>query len=329
MEPGRAAHLFRNTHPLLHTTNTLWQTAHSLGTDDVESSAATMERLVTQLGSPKVDFGLRDLRGMASIHLLGGGYFNTIWHRNLGIIAAVTAVKRNYGVRIYATGQGLLPHESESQEWMKAQLAQFDYVESRDARGSALFDIHAGTDDAFLAFQNSRPVYADRADLPDAMVLVQGDMVDEERVGQISACIDDFLDAAGPDASVGFAEAIPPEDGRFAESRVRDGAEFFPFMRIWDEGFPAYEGQTWLTSRFHFHLLAAAAGARGTVLNVRPGYYDIKHELLLELGTGWTLQSEEKDASASAPATSLKSFPAHARKLGRHKARLARRLYPM
>ncbi|CAH0129206.1 hypothetical protein SRABI76_00254 [Microbacterium oxydans] len=326
MEPGRAAHLFRDTHPRLRTTNTLWQTAHAGAPDDIVAAAQRMEKLVTGLGSPKADLGLRDLRRMHSLHLLGGGYMNTLWPKNLGILAAMVAVKQHFGVPIHATGQGLLPYDERSLEVVSEQLRHFDSVEARDAPSAEAFGVHAGTDDAFLAFANRRRIYAPRDRLPQRMILVQGDMFAEEQSDDLQQLVSTFVGAADSPAGVGFAEAIPPEDARFAAPHVDGGAQMFPFMRMWEEGFPATSGQEWLTSRFHFHLLAAAAGARGTIVNAQAGYYDVKHDLLRELGTGWTTQ-ERLDGTVSAP-TSTASFPDIARQLGGEKARLAHQLYP-
>lgn len=265
---------------------------------------------------------------MSSIHLLGGGYMNSIWPENLGILAALTTLRREFGVRLFATGQGLLPNDGEAQQWVAEQLAEFDFVESRDREGAKAFDIHAGTDDAFLAFANRRPIYAPAAQLPEKMVLIQGDMVAEDE-SAITAAITSFIGEGGP--RVGFAEAIPPEDLRFAQAYLDEDAELFFFLRMWEEGFPARAGQTWFTSRFHFHLLAAAAGARGMVLNVRTGYYDVKHALLEQLGTGWGVLQGDVDPRAviQANATASDDFPRIARVLGQEKSRLASELYPL
>lgn len=326
-EPGRAAHLFRDTHPRLRTTNTLWQLAHAEGPAGVEGSAERIDRLVLELGSPKLDLGLRDLRDVQSIHLLGGGYMNTIWQWNLGILAAMTAFKRHFGVPLFATGQGLLPHEASTRAWMRSQLAELDYVEARDRESAEAFGVVHGTDDAFLAFVNDRKIYADPEGLPSAMVLIQGDFIESERDGELDSLIRDFAESVGEGGRLGFAEGIPPEDSRFVADYVDHGAEFFTFMRIWDEGFPAYAGQEWLTSRFHFHLLAAAAGARGTLINARPGYYDVKHDLLLEWGTGWSMQGTRADDARLRPSGSA-DFPEVARSLGARKAAVAAHLYP-
>lgn len=327
MEPGRAAHLFRDTHPRLRTTNTLWQTAHSGAPDDIAANAERMQRLVTGLGSPKADLGLRDLRTMRSLHLLGGGYMNTLWPNNLAILAAMATVKREFGIPIYATGQGLLPYDDDSRAVVAEHFRHFDHAEARDTRSAEAFAVRPGTDDAFLAFVNERPLYAPPEALPEKMVLIQGDMFEDEQHDDLARLVSVFIDAPASPDDIGFAEAIPPDDALFAQRHVDGGAQMFPFMRMWEEGFPARAGQEWLTSRFHFHLLAAAAGARGTVVNARPGYYDVKHDLLRELGTGWNTQSDLVAADVAEPTVSA-SFPEIAARLGQQKSRLAHQLYP-
>lgn len=328
IEPGRASHLFRDTHPRLQTTNTLWHATHTGPSDDHEAAEQRMQSLVRDLGSPRYDLGLRDLRTMGSVHLLGGGYMNSIWPENFGIITAMVKLKTDFGIPIFATGQGLLPNDGPTFEWLRARLHEFDYVESRDSEGAHAFGVAAGLDDAFLAFANRREIYAPAAALPATMVLVQGDIADDERDEQLGRAVARFMAEQPIAAQVGFAEAIPPDDLRHAKAFVEDAAPFFPFMRIWEEGFPAFAGQTWLTTRFHFHLLAAAAGARGTVLNARPGYYDVKHGSLQELGTGWSDWAPEEDGHAPVPVgTGAPDFADKAREFGQRKAKLAARLY--
>jgi hypothetical protein len=323
IEPGRAAHLFHDTHPRLRTTNTLWHMAHT-GPADPASAGERAGTLLRDLGSPRYDLGLRELRRMESVHLLGGGYMNEIWPENFGVIAAMTTLKADFGIRIYATGQGFMPVSGDLRERLAEQFAQFDYAEARDAESADAVGVRAGVDDAFLAFANGRELYAAEEDVPDAMVLVQGDMFDDEDDSDLRDLVEAFRTQHGG-SGVGFAEAIPPDDSKYAAEHVDEGAPFFPFVRMWDHGFPAKAGQDWLTSRFHFHLLAAAAGARGTVVNARSGYYDVKHGSLIALGTGWTLRDGVETVRSRA--TAAPDFPARARLLGEEKSQLAARLY--
>lgn len=91
--------------------------------------------------------------------------------------------------------------------------------------------------------------------------------------------------------SIHYVEAAPGAD-RVAFDRLADiipTENFLSFAEIWQQGLPLSGRQTWITTRFHFHLLAAAAGADGVALPVRPGYYDVKHQSLIDLGSRWSL----------------------------------------
>jgi hypothetical protein len=324
--PGRAAHLFLGAHPRLRTTSTLWELALGSESHDPVADADRVGRLVRDLGSPRFDAGLLALRGMASIHLLGGGHLNTMWQDNLGLVSAAAAASEAFGVPAYATGLGLMPLATpggaDLAPWLADQLAAFAHVEVRDERSAEAIGAEVGLDDAFLALAHKRRVFDERA-TPDRMVLVQGDLVawqDDDAI----ASIESFVSGISPD-SVGFAEAIPPDDHRY-RGLVRPDARFYPFGHIWADGLPARAAQRWLTSRFHVHLLAAAAGAAGIVIAGRPGYYDVKHESLRALGTGWALVEAGAPVRAD-DATLDPSFPDKARALAQRKRELADRIY--
>ena len=72
-----------------------------------------------------------------------------------------------------------------------------------------------------------------------------------------------------------------------------------PFVDVWTHGLPLSGRQTWVTSRFHLHLLAAAAGARGIAVGMK-GYYDVKHESVAALGSGWPLVLGEESPAMPA-----------------------------
>lgn len=324
--PGRAAHLFARTHPRLRLTDTLWELALGSDSHDPVADAARIERLVRDLGSPRFDAGLLALREMDSIHLLGGGYLNTMWQDNLGLVTAMAAVREAFGVRVFATGLGLMPLMADGgadlAPWLRDRFAGFEHVEVRDEPSAAAIGAELGLDDAFLALAQKRRAFDERRS-PDRMVLVQGDLRawgDDAAL----ATIESFL-AGISDASVGFAEAVPPDDHRYRERALPDG-RFYAFGHIWADGLPARAGQRWLTSRFHVHLMAAAAGAAGLVVMGRPGYYDVKHESLFALGTGWTAV-RAGDRVRAEDATVDPAFGDTARELAARKAQLADRLY--
>lgn len=87
------------------------------------------------------------------------------------------------------------------------------------------------------------------------------------------------------------------------------GAEFHPFRDIWRNGLPSAPGQTWISSRYHLHLAAAAAGATGLAVSVSRGYYTTKHRSLIDLGSGWTSFDAEAGGTPDRPTGT--GFPPH------------------
>lgn len=328
-EPGRAAHIFRRSHPRLRTTNTLWQLAQ-LPAEEGPAGFPVIERFMRDGGSPKIDLGLRALGEMGSIHLLGGGYIASLWPRHLGVVMGAVAARRQFGMPLYITGQGWVPQDTDARSWLRGARNEFDVAEARDEQTAEEFELDLGVDDAYLAFgPYTPPVFSTAA--PDVMLLLQGDMIQHMGREATLAVLDAFLTRFGRGRSVGVMEAIPPEDSWLLDDvrRLAPRAIFVPFTRVWQEGFPAHDDQQWLTTRFHAHLVAAAGGAAGTVVSVLPGYYDVKHELLLRNGTGWAYAPSVQDLAQHMPApTRSLHFPETARAFGAEKLSLAARLYP-
>ena len=105
---------------------------------------------------------------------------------------------------------------------------------------------------------------------------------------------------------------------------------FYPFVHLWDHGLPARAGQRWLSTRFHPHLLAAAAGCWGVAVPVRGSYYDVKHEALLAHGSGWALLHPGRDEDAVAvphPHADAAGFGEAATDLAAAKLRVAEAIY--
>ncbi|MCC9177729.1 polysaccharide pyruvyl transferase family protein [Arthrobacter sp. zg-Y750] len=290
-QPGMADLLFGNLHPRLRTTNTLWravgEAAAALSPEEVPQRVAG---LVRNLGSAAYDLGLLKLREVQSLHLLGGGYVNGVWPQHAGLVAGMQAVKELTGARLYATGQGLMPL-AVAEEDAAGLFGDFDYVSVRDDQSAAAFSAKRGLDDAFLGVEAEIA----RSDGPEGIfVCIQEDMNDEGRFHQAVASARTLIEQLTLDGTpVYYVEAIPGVD-HTAYALLADlipAENFYPFVRVWQEGLPIGPRQQWITTRFHFHFLAAAAGARGVALSVKEGYYDVKHASLTTLGSGWTVDT--------------------------------------
>ena len=329
--PGLAAHLFDGLHPRLRTTDTLWRLVFETTEMDPAAADAHVDRVVTSLGSPRYDLGLLGARRAGSVHLLGGGHLNAVWPHHARLVRAALRLREVSGARLAATGLGLAPAADGTA--LREALAAFDHVTVRDAPSAQFTRAERAPDDAFLGLPGVAGFSGSAAEAPadgDVWVCLQSDMARPEVLDAAVGAVRAALSGPGlAGRTVRYLEAIPGGD-RVAFDRlsgVIPEENFVPFTQVWQEGFPGGPGQTWLTSRFHFHLLAAACGAEGTALEVSADYYRAKHRSLLDVGTGWSVTPT--GSTEAAPATRAPSFPATAARLHRTKLREAEELYPV
>ncbi|MGE2734156.1 polysaccharide pyruvyl transferase family protein [Mycolicibacterium vaccae] len=302
--PGQAAILMAGAHPSATFVDTLWrvcfQTAESPAGDAVAAAAA----VIGDPGRmPTLVSGIELLARADTVHLVGGGYINAVWPHHLALLASTAAVADRTGARVYATGQGLLPIGDDERHALLLECAQrFTTFDVRDQPSyDALAQLgdraaHTG-DDAWLGLRDP-DVYDENSEAArrDVVFCLQSDLMEDFGGGRgVDALVDaaaDVIRAWRLDGTqVAFVESIPGAD-RVVFDRVAhllEGAEFVPFSHLWTAGLPVRPGQTWITTRFHHHLLAAARGAAGIALAGRADYYPLKHETLVKHGSGWEI----------------------------------------
>lgn len=263
--------------------------------------------------APRLAEGI-DLLGRAStLHFLGGGYLNRIWPERASLVIAAAEVARGSGARLVATGQGLIPRvEGEIWAPLARALESFTVLDVRDRESARLFEdrrpvLETG-DDAWLTLaphiSRRHPTYAPVAGAASnggVILCLQGDLTEDFESGGLRgpAAMADYvariLDAwEVPGEVVTVIEGIPGIDFQVPAllgDRIA-GCRVIPLQEMWRRGLPAGAGQTWISTRFHPHLLAAAAGDSGVAIATRADYYSIKHKLLTDVGSQWTVVSD-------------------------------------
>ncbi|HEY4007741.1 MAG TPA: polysaccharide pyruvyl transferase family protein [Pseudonocardia sp.] len=302
--PGGASALLDGIHPGARFVDTLWRLCWFAPSEEPWGLAAWVQHAVNDLGrAPRWVAGVEVLREAAVVHVVGGGYIHGGWPRHIGLLAGAVAATRRTGARAVLTGQGLVPAPPHSAALLAALAAECEVVDLRDQASAELLRSagveHArhSCDDAFLDL----PAAARRdpsAAAPEFMLCVQSDMlaVDRSRLADLVLATLRAWRVA-PD-NLGVVECLPLVD-REVFSLVEHqlpGARFYPFAEVWRDGLPAAPGQTWLSTRFHPHLVAAASGAGGVAIPVSPDYYLTKHHSLRALGSGWRVLEGNADA---------------------------------
>ncbi|MDA4109757.1 hypothetical protein MHOL44478_21220 [Mycobacterium holsaticum DSM 44478] len=339
--PGQAAVLLRGCHPRLTFVDTVWrvcfQTAHLRPSE----AAVVAEQAIHDPGRmPTIVSGIELLARADTVHLVGGGYINAVWSHHMALLAAALAAVDRSGGRAVATGQGLLPIGDPSRLGLLRDLqARFSLFDVRDlpsyqaiagAGGGGSFS----GDDAWLGITDDGVYDSESAAAARRFLFcLQSDLVEDFAGGRgldgLIAAIAEVIqrwDIQGRDVAV--VEGIPGAD-RIVFDRVAHlltDAVFVPFTEVWRNGLPARTGQTWVSTRFHFHLLAAAAGASGLALAGRTDYYPIKHQSLLDAGSRWQLADSPE--LPTAPVQDGGFSPQTVSALHRQKSALAADIYP-
>jgi hypothetical protein len=213
-----------------------------------------------------------------------------VWPRHLLLLAAGSELASSFGVRAAMTGAGLAPAVATPD--LVGRLARaYAIADMRDAvSGEIAADdrVTVTGDDALLGY--SGDLY-DGRDSRSVMVCAQSDHVDAG-VEAVAQTVVGTLEKWGVDGSqVGYVETMPGEDRRVFEliEPTLSDIRFYPFVEVWRDGLPARRGQRWITTRYHAHLLAAAAQAWGVAVPVKPGYNDVEHESLVAAGSQWAI----------------------------------------
>ncbi len=238
--------------------------------------------------------------------MLGGGYIRGDWTCNLSRLA-VGPWAHSRNIPVAATGLGLMPISGDSLVFAQRAAGSFDVFTVRDVpTRNALRErcddgmgdiVRVAPDDCFVNELDG--CYASPEGLPDVMVCVQSDFVKKEAnlFEQIKrtletwgVCKDDAIGVVECNSRIDYP--ILPYLAENSYSNLR----FFPVIDLLEKGFPARAGQRWLSTRYHPHILAAAKGCSGSFISVDSGYYDVKHDAVIWMGSHWTRNTIGEEA---------------------------------
>jgi polysaccharide pyruvyl transferase WcaK-like protein len=333
-QPGTASALFAGMHPGFRATNTLWRACAEAPDQSAQGVWEHVGNIVAHGGTPMYDVGLMVLGQADSIHLLGGGYVNGVWPDHVGLVAGMAAARKLNGCRLLGSGLGLMPLPDNA-DLLAKTFADFSAVSVRDHASAEFLGLETGLDDVFLGLLHELRRSADsepvKSRAKDVMLCIQSDMTDEPTFNRLRDKLRVVVEnSLAKGLSVGYVEAIPGSDRRMFDALegLIPEENFTPFTQVWSDGLPVRRGQQWYTSRFHPHMVAAAAGAKGVAIGILDDYYDIKHRSLLELGSGWTYAAAGGDSELP-EATGSAAFEATATRLAGTKRSEALALYPV
>jgi polysaccharide pyruvyl transferase WcaK-like protein len=322
VRPTAASETLAGIHPSVRFTSTLWPISllsESWAAADVARFAASVvedpgrlaevedrfKLLIRPDGIPweatpdSVLAGIDELVHADVVHMVGGGYLNGIWPISLGVTAGVGAALKRGAGRGVMTGQGIGPYGDEAADVLRDLITPFALVDARDtvsAEVAGLSPAQVTCDDVFL---DLGPELYSPHGAYDVVVNAQADH------GASVSDLTQFVVAAlrrweVDPRRVGFVECRPGADDAVykAVAEVLPDVAYIPVSDVLAGGLPAGPGVRWISTRFHPHLVAAAAGSPGLAISVQPDYYDAKHGSLINLGSGWPLVGQLDEPAA-------------------------------
>lgn len=301
--PGPSQLLFGQAHPRVRFVDTLWRLCWEAPSDDPWEVASWVQSAIANPGmAPRWHQGIAALHRLDVIHVVGGGYVNAVWPRHVGLLAGAAAAARHSEARAAMSGHGLTPEPPGVGPLLRVLADRFDLVEVRDPESAEVLGIGSGIDDAFLTLAEGHRTVAPEEAWPDAappsvMVCLQSDMNDLGNASVAGAALSMLHAWDVSPEEVCVVEGVPRVDREVFTLIEHElpGSRFYPFVDVWSKGLPVSAEQTWISTRFHPHMVAAAAGATGVAISISQDYYATKHRSLIALGSGWTLLDDCDD----------------------------------
>ena len=246
-------------------------------------------------------FSLRE-KNFDQIHIIGGGYFNSLWQSNYLILVICVLLSWQTGVRLIATGLGLTPTSEGDLSGLRAILGAFDLVDVRDEdsynllRGITCPALSCTGDDVLLSLTGDFNKYPLQEIEGNTLILcLQNDLFDGLIILD-KIFTDNVFDLLIEHSvsNVIFAMAMKDDvSGQDSELKRKFANYNFKVRTIFPEelvenGFPVSSEGLIISSRYHPHFLGALNGVRGIALTSQP-YYDTKHEAVHAMGSNWRL----------------------------------------
>lgn len=331
--PGQSQVLFDGLHPGLRCVDTLFHGCWNAPRAEPEVILEFGERLVGDPGIiPREAIGVENLASVDVVHVLGGAYINDLWPHHLALLGAARSMASRFGARTAITGAALWPFPKGSQDAVAKVLAEFEVVDIRD---QATFDAvsplvpHATRtgDDAFLDLRSQD---LDRRSTARTMLSLQSDgvAVPLERVADyVLATLREWQVDQEP---VTLVECLPLADTEILPLLQPHLPQLtlVPFAHIWRNGMPMSANARWISTRFHPHLAAAAAGVWGVALPVGGDHYSTAHDNLTDMGSDWII-APDLDEPVAAAASSRRPYSGNLPSIQRAKREVAAQVFEL
>jgi polysaccharide pyruvyl transferase WcaK-like protein len=280
--------------------STLWSYTKTLPDNHWEAlRSARLDTAAKRVESLRL---LTDTAGCADVvHLAGGGYINSEWPRNLGILPIVEHLRLSGGSgRLIWTGASILPLAPIVAFDYSSCFRAFDHISTRDKGSQDILAKHNPSteftcDDFYVAAcMKLLPARKRAVRSNTVLLLLQRDLFNTEDFMTAHRALSDFVRSAPAKSHF-----VYPELNVFHDKLAYDllpqkhrPIEFVSYSDFWSlllhKSHVLNSLKKAISSRYHLHMLLDYLGKPGQWISAS-AYYDNKHQTLSDnFGSSWT-----------------------------------------
>lgn len=296
--PARASFLFQGEFENIQFVDTIWNLVYLANAKGLTLKNEPEVSAILHGGDPRNTVPIREMFESDKIHILGGGYFSTehdeFSYTYLFFMMLALIKQDKPEIELLATGVGLTPINDEIVKAIGQYTAAFSYLGVRDQPSLIVPNTTFEPDDVVMSLHLSAIKLHENSDNPDILLSIQPFKTSALSHEFLRLLIEYLRQPRNRTKKIGILEAMVPEDNWLFFSNalqaypdIQSRVVFFDFWTIWQQGMPVKPGQEWISTRFHYHLIGALLGYKGTAIGSGSPYYAVKHTSLIDLGTSW------------------------------------------
>lgn len=236
---------------------------------------------------------------ISHIHFIGGGYINSIWPTNYGLLLFSSILSVLVGARLTLSGQGFLPSSPCDAVLLKAALGFCSCVDVRDEASYLELNsterfkdkVTISPDDIAVGF--ARKPFVSLEENPSLIICLQNDLFDGFSLLKAleSERFATALSRRGLKQIV-FLKAMEDDVAAFSQEFTKCLQEKGVSIRVVEPfelvggGLPVNHSSFVITTRYHVHYIGFINGLSGAVISTGD-YYQTKHNEIKKLGSCW------------------------------------------
>lgn len=268
--------------------NICWSAALDIDDNSIIRELSYQSIIYKLLTIPKIDV----------LHILGGGYINDVYSKNIHLIPIAAIIKQITGCKLYATGISFYPLNSISKtahRYFLRCLNDFELIDVRDGYSVEIFDglsdgIIEVCDDLFLSENIDTIINVTNKENRRLSLMLQVGEAQNMVHSYVSEMIDFFMNKKIIEGVnfYCFDDGLEVFCRQLIASKPKIQYDIYSCFDLLVKPIEINQKDYYFCTKFHGHFLVSLAGIYG-VCSATNKYYDNKHKSLIKMGSGFNM----------------------------------------